>query len=300
MLPLLMLLVTIARSDTGGGGGGGGDTGSEPHDTSGDPGDDSGDDTADDTGECADGEVSVSVEAGGSPSLPNVSLMGTGVSMTASWSLSSEASVSGDECSVTLDASGEFEICGNVLGQSTCVSGDGSATPACTTPTNCDDGQVTCDFGDVCCEGPAQLSISASREWPLAGNPIGPITIEGTVSGDVSVAYEGNGAYGDGCDCPGFSLDGKISATLSARGTGTAKASLFGIEAATAEASIEACATVEQEGSVGCDGGGSSDPETGVGLVVHAEAQAMGWLKLGSYDKTYADGVECLSGGADE
>lgn len=299
---VLLLMFDPSLADTGGGGG---DTGTPPEDTadSGDTSDTS--DTADsgdtgDTAECGGEDASVNLDGGGSPTLPNFTFMGTGISATASWSLSSDASVSSDECQLDIAAEGQVELCGSVLGQQTCISGDASAEPSCTAPAICEDGVQSCDLGDVCCEGPASLSITGSRDWPLGGNPIGPITFEATVNGAITLAYDGDGAYGSACECPGFSLAGTVSATLTANGSGTAKATLFGVEAATAEATVEACATVEQDVTSACGESGSSEARTGVGLVVHAEAQSLGWLNLGSYSKTYTDGVECLGGGSDE
>lgn len=295
---VFLLVLNAAYADTGWGGG---DTGS-PMDTS-DTGDssDSGD-TAEtgDTAECGSDEANLSLDAGGEPKLPDFTFMGTGISATASWSLSSEASVNSDECQVDIAAEGQLELCGSVMGQRTCISGEASAEPSCTAPATCEDGAQSCDLSDVCCEGPASLGISGSREWDLSGHPIGPVTFEATVTGDVTLAYDGDGSYGPGCECPGLSLGGTASATLSAKGSGTARASLFGIEAATAEAQVEACATVEKDMTSACGESDSSEARTGVGLVVHAEAQSMGWLNLGSYSKTYKEGVDCLGGEGDE
>ena len=83
-----------------------------------------------------------------------------------------------------------------------------------------------------------------------------------------------------------------MNLTLRVRGEGSCSASLFGMEAASGSATIEACVSVDQDASFGC---GASGGETvgGASLTVEASATAVGWLNIGAYTKTWSAGGGC-------
>jgi len=216
-------------------------------------------------------------------------VVGTGVDLTVSGSISASGSIGEDGCSLSSEAGGSIEACGKILYNGVCVSGSVDTSLGCTMELMCNPPPLfQCDPNTMCCTGSLTGSLMIQRTWEIEKG-FGPAQCEFYVKAGIGGKGNITDKEGPGCDCEG----GKVSvqADLSGSGGGGCKVSLFGL-GLEASGDVTAGACGGRVFAVGnCSGGGNWI--SGAYVAVQIGPVSFGWFGSYEYSKKWTAGDDC-------